>query len=113
MNNYYKNMMTISLFEKPKFQAMLADQFNHSVTHHISQVYDALENMIFLDHMSDPQKTADVYQVIAHRIKDLRQRLSYSLPSDHIEETVDAIVSEILECLSGAGRDSDFAASTY
>lgn len=113
MNNYYKNMMAISLFEKPRFHAMLADQFNHSVTHHISQVYDALEQMIFLDHMADPQKTACVYQDIANSIKVLRQRLSYSLPPEHIEETIDAIVSEIMDCVSSTGRNPDSAASTY
>jgi len=100
MNNYYKNMKTIRLFEKPRFQAMRADQFNHSMTHHVSQVYDALEKMIVLDHMLDPQKTADVYQDIANSIKVLSQRLSHFLLPENIEETVASIVAEILECLT-------------
>ena len=106
MNNYYKNMMTIRLFEKPRFQAMLADQFNHSMTHHISQLYTALKEMVVLDHMRDPQKTADVYQDIANNIKVLSQRLSHFLPPENIDETVASIVAEILECLTDGASPS-------
>ena len=56
--------------------------------------------MMNLDHMKNPKYTSEVYDKIAKATHNLRFRLIHSLLDYQVDDTVDQIVSQIMDSLS-------------
>ncbi|NBS88394.1 hypothetical protein EBS67_00010 [bacterium] len=96
----FKNNTSLPIFRDPKFQDMLVKQFEYSMKSNIEELFNAIEEMMNLDHMKNPKYTSDVYDKIAKATHNLRFRLIHSLPDYQIDDTVDQIVSQIMDSLS-------------